>query len=632
MSGNRFRWFGCAALLCLLAGCDPTAPVGASKSAQPQATAPALAPVAAPLQAEPVTAPAPPMPTAEEQKVHTLVQQVEAAYAQGESDYHKGRLPEAKQEFDRAVDLMLASGLDIKNNSELQDEFDRIVDGVNALEMEALKQGNGFVPSEEETPAEVAEDVTFEVDPNIVAKAKADLATTNSDLPLVVNDTVAGVINFFANTKKGHNTLLHSFQRAGRYKAMIQRVMAEEGVPQDLIYLAVAESGFNPRAVGPRTRSGGRAGGMWQFMPRGNYGLVRNSYVDERFDPEKSTRAYARYMKFIYNQLGDWYLSMAGYDWGAGNVQRAVEKTGYADFWELYKRNNLPKETKNYVPEILAAIIIANHPAQYGFDDLTLDPPVLTDTVTINYPVSLRLVSDLVSAPVDELTALNPSLLRSSTPPDASFDLHLPGGMAEVFQQRIAAIPEAKRNAWRYHRVAADDTLASVARTYHVTETELAAANQLRATDKIEGVEALLVPTPPAAEPVHARLYTVRKGDTLVTIADRFGVSLNELRQWNKVPGIKVQPGQRLRVAEPASAPRATAHSHHRAGSQAVEHSSHGAPAKNTTEKSSSSSAQKKKVEPATKRSAPAARARKSTTAGAKKTTARKHNANPKLK
>jgi membrane-bound lytic murein transglycosylase D len=324
MGRLSYRWFGCAVLALPLAGCVPTAPTKAS----PQATAPALVPVVALVQAPPPTASAPPPLSLDQQKTRTLIQQVEAAYAQGESDYHKGRLPEAKQEFDRAVDLMLAAGIDIKSNPELQDEFDRVVDGVNAMEMEALKQGNGFVPKEEETPADVAEDITFEVDPNLVAKAKADLATTNSDLPLVVNDYVASVINFFANTKKGHNTLLHSFQHAGRYKAMIQRVMAEEGVPQDLIYLAVAESGFNPRALNRRSH----AGGMWQFMPRGNYGLVRNSYVDERFDPEKSTRAYARYMKFIYSQLGDWYLSMAGYDWGTGNVQRAVQKTGYADF------------------------------------------------------------------------------------------------------------------------------------------------------------------------------------------------------------------------------------------------------------------------------------------------------------
>jgi membrane-bound lytic murein transglycosylase D len=628
-----FRLFGCAALALSLAGCVPTAPTGASAGARPQATAPALLQAAAP--AAPTPAPAPPPQTVEQQRVRLLIKQVEETYARGEADYHKGRLPEAKQDFDRAVDLMLASGIDIKNDAELQEEFDHVVDEINALEMEALKLGNGFVPSEEETPAEVAQDVTFEVDPKIVAKATADLATTKSDLPLVVNDTVAGVINFFANTKKGHNTLLHSFQRAGRYKAMIQRVMAEEGVPQDLIYLAVAESGFNPKAIGPKTRSGGRAGGMWQFMPRGNYGLVRNAYVDERFDPEKSTRAYARYMKFIYDQLGDWYLSMAGYDWGAGNVQRAVEKTGYADFWELYKRNNLPKETKNYVPEILAAIIIANHPAQYGFDDVTLDPPVLTDTVTINYAVNLRLVSDLVGAPLDELTALNPSLLRTVTPPDASFDLHLPGGMAAVYEQRIAAIPESKRNAWRYHRVATEDTLASVAHAYHVTDVELAAANQLHAHDSIAGLEALLVPAPPAAEPAHAKLYTVRKGDTLVTIADRFGVSLNELRRWNKIPGIKVQPGQRLHVAEPVSVPRSAAHTHRSGGSPASAQDAQAAPAKGAPEKSAPAHAPIKSATSTAKkapaqRSAAAASAKKSGATGAKKSRAHRRAANSK--
>jgi len=609
----EFRLIGCAALALSLAGCLPTAPTGTAT----QATAPAIAPPPPPA---PVAPPAPPPPTPEQQRTTLLIHQVEEAYALGEADYHKGKLPEAKQEFDRAVDLMLLSGLDIKSNAALQEEFDRVVDGVNALEMEALKLGNGFVPKEEETPADVAEDVTFLVDPNLVAKATAELATTKSDLPLVINDYVATYINFFANTQRGHNTLLHSFQHAGRYKAMIQRVMAEEGVPQDLIYLAVAESGFNPRALNRRSH----AGGMWQFMPHGNYGLARNAYVDERFDPEKSTRAYARYMKFIYDQLGDWYLSMAGYDWGAGNVQRAVEKTGYADFWELYKRNNLPKETKNYVPEILAAIIIANHPTQYGFDDLTLDPPVLTDTVTINYPVDLRLVSDLVSAPADELMALNPSLLRGVTPPDAPFDLHLPGGMAAVYEQRIAAIPAGKRNAWRYHRVAREDTLASVAREYRVTEAALAAANQLRVSDEIAGMEALVVPTPPAAAPVHALLYTARRGDTMVTIADRFGVSLNELRRWNRIPGTKVQPGQRLHVADPATAPRATSRTHRGGASNAGASERKAAPAEASSASASSAGARVKSAAPAAKK---AHAHRTASAAAAKKPLAKKPRA-----
>ena len=204
-------------------------------SPAPQAFAPALS---APIQQQqPSQAPAPatlPQSSAQQQRVKTLIQQVDEAYAAGQADYKKGDLLAARRDFDHAVDLMLTSGIDIKATPELQDEFDRIVDQINGLEMEALRQGNGFTPKTEDTPAEAAEEVTFVVDPNIVAKANADLATTKSDLPLVVNDYVAAYINFFANTTKGHNTLLHAFQRAGRYGHMIQRVMSEDGVPQDL--------------------------------------------------------------------------------------------------------------------------------------------------------------------------------------------------------------------------------------------------------------------------------------------------------------------------------------------------------------------------------------------------------------
>jgi membrane-bound lytic murein transglycosylase D len=590
MSWNRFLWAGCLSLILpfalLLTGCPSRQ--AASPAAPPQQV---IAPALTVPQPQPQSAaPAPKPNTAEQQRVQQVIAQAEAAYAHGEADYHKGQLAEAKTQFDQAVDLMLSCGIDIKSNAQLGDEFDKIVDQVNALEMEALKQGNGFVPKEELTPAEAASDVTFAVDPNLVAKARADLATTKSDLPLMVNEYVASFINFFAYTQKGHNTLLHSLERAGLYKGMIQRVLAEEGVPQDLIYQAVAESAFQPRAIGPRTRSGGRAGGMWQFMPYGNYGLSRNEYVDERFDPEKSTRAYARYMKYLYDQLGDWYLAMAAYDWGAGNVQQAVEKTGYADFWELYKRHNLPGETQNYVPEILAAIIIANNPHQYGFDEVTLDPPVLTDTVTVDYSVDLRLVSDLVGAPIDELEALNPSLLRMATPPDEPFDLHLPAGTSTLFDQRIAMIPEDKRNSWRYHPVVAGDTLDSVAREYRVTASDLAEANQLSPDESLSAQQALVVPVPLEAAPsARTRLYTVRRGDTLVTIADRFGVSLAQLRRWNDIPsGTRVETGRRLHIAEPAI--RARTISSRRRSSSTRQMASSALPSGRTSGKSSASS------------------------------------------
>jgi len=531
-----------------LSGCENGQPNLAAQDSKPAVTAPAIQ-VAAPQAAQPVAqAPV----SAEQKRTQLLIEQAERALSSGEVHYRKGQLVQAKTDFDAAVDMMLASGLDIKADPLLDGEFNRILDAVNALEMEALKQGNGFAPAIEPTPADVASDITFEVDPNVVAKAKEELATTKSDLPLVINDYVAGFINSFANSQRGHNTLKHSLERSGKYKAMIQRVLAEEGVPQDLIYLAVAESAFQPRAL----NGGSGAGGMWQFMPHGDYGLARNGYVDERFDPEKSTRAYARYMKFIYDQLGDWYLAMAGYDWGSGNVQRAVQKTGYADYWELYKRNNLPGETKNYVPLILAAIIITKNPTQYGFDDVQLDAPIVYDTVSIDYSVDLRLVSDIVDAPLQELAGLNPSLLRMTTPPAAlltePFALHLPVGTAALYQQRIAEIPEDRRTQWRYHRVAPEDTLASVAQSFHVSVEQLAQVNQLESGVALSSVESLVVPVAPTASPTSRKeSYKARRGDTLVTIADRFGVSLDDLRKWNHLTGNTVTGGQKIRVEAP---------------------------------------------------------------------------------
>jgi len=595
-------------MIALLNGCDAKQPVPPADTTSAQATAPVLAPAAQ------QTAPTPAIAqTPEQRRVQQLIAQVEQSFQSGQQHYREGRLTQAKADFDNSVDLMLASGLDIRADSQLSDEFDRILDAVNALETEALKQGNGFAPAVEPTPADVANDVTFVVDPNLVAKAKQELTTTKSDIPLVINDYVASYINFFANSQRGHNTLKHSLERSGKYKAMIQRVMTEEGVPQDLIYLAVAESGFQPRAV----NAGSGAGGMWQFMPNDKYyGLARNAYVDERFDPEKSTRASARYMKFIYNQLGDWYLAMAGYNWGTGRVQQAVQKTGYADFWELYKRNNLPEQTKNYVPEIIAAIIIAKNPHQYGFDDLNFDPPISYDTVPINYSVDLRLVGDIVDADPQELAALNPSLMRMTTPPPSlltePFDLHVPVGTATLYQQRIAEIPEDRRTSWRYHRVTPEDTLASLARAYRVTVEQLATANQLHTDDTLDNVDALVIPVAPVSAPAsHTEVYRARRGDSLVTIADRFGVSLEDLHRWNHATGNAIVAGQRIRVAEPAHIASRThdkkTASHAHEDKARAKAASHGAakPSSKSNSNTNASAAKKTSSKPASKKQEP---------------------------
>jgi membrane-bound lytic murein transglycosylase D len=548
-----------AAAPLLLTGCVPPGTAVKSPAKPVQATAPPLKPTQpnapAPAATAAATPAAPPVSPASPQ-IQSLIDSVEAAYQSGLENYHAGKLQLAKADFDRAVDLMLTSNFDLKTQPQLRSELDRIVDAVNTLEMEALKQGNGFAPKIEPAPVDIANDVTFPVDPNVKAQAIQELKTTQSDLPLVINDPVAGFISYFS--LKGRGTLIRALERAGRYRDMISTVLAEEKVPQDLIYQAVAESAFQPQIV--NGRSG--AGGMWQFMPYAGYGLTRNGWYDERFDPQKSTRAYARYIKTLYEQLGDWYLAMAAYDWGPGNVQRAVERTGYADFWELYRRNALPLETKNYVPIIIAAAIMAKNPQQYGLQSLSPDPPLVTDIVTTNYSVDLRLVSDVVGAPLQEVADLNPSLLRMSTPGDVPFELHLPAGSKELYDKRIAEIPADKRNQWRFHKVVSGDTLETVAHDYHVTTSEIAFVNQLEAKDDLTGTDSLIIPVPPtASSKSRSTLYKVERGDTLVTVADRFNITVQQLRRWNHLTVAKLEPGRRLYVAEPARVTRSGRHS-----------------------------------------------------------------------
>src|SRR6202045_4901614 len=325
---------------------------------------------------------------------------------------------------------------------------------------------------------EKANEPTPGVDQNVKAKAETEIKFTRSDLPLMMTDQVAGYINYFSN--RGRRTVEGALARSGRYEDMIRRILREEGVPQELIYLAQAESGFHPLAV---SRAGAR--GMWQFMGSRakGYGLERSWWVDDRQDPEKATRAAAHHLKDLYNQFGDWYLAMAAYNSGPGRVQSAVKRTGYADFWELYRRNVLPKETRNYVPIILAVTIMAKNPSQYGLDNITPEQPVPYDTVPISYPVDLRLVAECVDATAEDLLDLNASLLRLTTPKfsdnDGEFDLHLPAGTADKFQTAAPAIQAAKRVWWRYHKVQGWETLASIARTYHTTPKSIAQANNL---------------------------------------------------------------------------------------------------------------------------------------------------------
>ena len=549
-------------LACLLLTSCYTAKEEKPTLPAPQATAPSL-PSPPPAPAPPpvrTPSPAPPLPAVE--TVEQLIARAEAEYARGQSNYAAGHLEAAKDNFDAAFNLLLRGPVGLQNDERLQAEFDKIVEATHQLELQALQAGDGFTEQRfEPAPIDEANSITFPVDPSIKAKAQAELANTHSDLPLMLTDPVASYINYFSS--RGHGTIERALIRRGRYSDMISRIFREERVPQDLMFLAQAESGFQPLAL---SRMGAR--GMWQFMPWDGMhaGLQHNWWVDERQDPEKATRAAARLLKDLFYQFGDWYLAMAAYNSGPGTVQRAVQRTGYADFWELYRRNALPEETRNYVPIILAMTIMAKNPSQYGLDHLLLDPPVASDTVRIHYPIDLRLVAECTDSSTEVLQELNPSLLRMTTPKDMDFDLHLPQGTAAKFQKTVEAIPQEMRVYWRYHRVENGDTLAEIARRYHTTAAAIAEANNLE-DGQLTQDSRLIIPVSPAKSAAgeaesgtavlryskHPTHYTAHRGDTVLSVADQFGIPAGKIRQWNHLKGNVLPAGRSLTIFKPSS-------------------------------------------------------------------------------
>ena len=479
-----------------------------------------------------------PQASATSDPVTDLITRAEEEYQAGLVNGQAGNNEQAKQNFDNALNSLLGSNVDVRSDARLEKEFDRIVEGVNEL----YPSGTGETEAQQKSepaPIDETNGMTPAADAGVKAKAQAEVQSTRSDLPLMMTDQVAGYITYFSN--RGRGVFERAFARSGRYHDMIVSTLKQEGVPQDLIYLAQAESGFHPLAV---SRVGAR--GIWQFMGSRakGYGLSHDMWVDDRQDPEKSTRAAARHLKDLYAQFGDWYLAMAAYNSGPGTVQAAVKRTGYADFWELYRRNVLPKETRNYVPIILAVTIMTKNPSQYGLNDVVMETPTAYDSVTIDYPVDLRLVADCLNTTVSDLQDLNPRLLRLTTPRQGEFELHLPPGRKQEYLTTIASIPPDMRLWWRYHRVQSGETLASLARTYHTTVKAITEANHLEGGE-IETEAKVVIPIAPGKHPsndtaTYARRitrYKVRHGDTVDSVAENFGVSAQMLRRWNGIRG-----------------------------------------------------------------------------------------------
>jgi membrane-bound lytic murein transglycosylase D len=521
-----------------------------SSGSKKVAVSPPVLNVPPPVQ-PPVVKTAPPAATlkpAAPDAVDALIAKVDAVYGEGMKQYHAGNLQQAKQDFDKALGLLLESGEDIQNNSRLNAEFNKLVENTYGLEASASANGDTLSQHDyEPPPIESFAGLTFPVDPKVRQRAEQELISVRSDLPLVTNDYVLSFLTYFQNGGQGY--IENILKRVGMYGPMIFGVLRKYGLPRDLIYLAAAESGFNPHAV---SRAG--ATGIWQFMASRarEYGLVLNQYEDQREDPLKSTDAAARHLRDLYKEFGDWYLAMAAYDAGPLNVQRAIERTGYANYWKLRELHALPRETQNYVPIFIATALIAKDPKAYGFE-VPPDAPLDPDQVVVTVPTDLRLVAELLDQPVKELERLNPGLLTWATPLNqSSYVLNLPHGTKGLYEKRIVEVPPSKRVWWRAVKVEDGDTLAAIAQKYRVTRTALADANHLDPGDDPEIGAHLILPLPPGREPVYRRgryyRYRIRSGDTLGGIARRYHVSVASLRRWNHLRGSVIVAGRTLQV------------------------------------------------------------------------------------
>ena len=396
-----------------------------------------------------------------------------------------------------------------------------------------------------------------------------DNALPVSDIPLTLNNKVEYMLNFFQTS--GRKSFAKWLSRSERYIPMMKEVLKKEGLPEDLVYVAMIESGFSPHAY-----SVASAVGPWQFISGTGkrYSLRIDPWIDERRDPLKSSVAAALYLKQLYTLFNnDWYLATAGYNAGENKILRAINMYNTRDFWQISQGGYLARETKDYVPKLLAAAIIAKEPARYGFADVAYLPPIEFDTVTIPTRTDLDLAARLIDVPLQAIRDLNPELRRWCTPPDyPDYQLKVPKGKKAQFEAEYARIPEGQRYAEKMvhvrYRASKKDTLDSVAQKYGITSEVLAEINSLPAESRIAG-KTLKVPVPLAAldySPGHKRgsegvvtaeksvfkkYYTVQKGDTLASVSKKFNVSTSILQAWNNLKGrFALKPGKRIVVAK----------------------------------------------------------------------------------
>jgi membrane-bound lytic murein transglycosylase D len=428
------------------------------------------------------------------------------------------------------------------------------------VEQEGRLQGD-VEPEPEKTKAQELKDLKLlgKWEQGVPA-AEYSVEEVEYDFPVTMNRQVQYYLDFFSGKHRKSFALWLS--RSGRYLPMIHEHLRAAGLPEDLVYLAMIESGFNERAY-----SRARAVGVWQFIkPTGrNYGLRINGYVDERRDPIKSTQAAVSYLSELYNEFDSWYLAVAAYNAGEGKIRRAIKKYKTTDFWEIAQGRYLKLETKRYVPKLIAAIMIAKEPEKYGFDNIVFEPPLAYETVKVPRWTSIKavaLASDLDPA---ELKKYNNELRKDFTPPDrTSYAFKVPQGKKTDVEKNLPRVQAVVSTGFKTHKVKKNETLNSICRRYGLTKTVVLKSNNLRSAGLQPGqrlripyqtVKYEMLPEGRVAKGYLAAeadsgnfvLHKVRPGETVYELSRLYSVPIHLIAAWNDINDIsRIRAGQQL--------------------------------------------------------------------------------------
>jgi len=388
------------------------------------------------------------------------------------------------------------------------------------------------------------------------------------DIPIVINEKVEQFIQYFQMTAKSNFS--NWLARSEKYIPFMRNLLKENGLPEDLVYMALIESGFNPYAY-----SRSKASGPWQFiyLTGKRYGLRSNWWIDERRDPEKSTIAAAKYLKDLYDMFECWYLAAAGYNAGEKKIATAMKRYRTEDFWELTKYGYLKRETKDYVPQMIAAALIAKDPEKYGFVGIEYQEPLCYEKVKVPEVTDLRLIAKACEVPLEEIKDLNPELSRGCTPPHyPDYEIKIPFGKKELFLKNFATLSPGERFQFKTHQVKRGDSLPKIAKLHRVDLEPILELNRLHKKSPLSVGMDLLVPLPKEQGPKPDRItmkksngmdqhpkpiettYTIKKGDSLWSIANAMGVNIGALNRWNNLyPEKKLMPGDKLKIRMPTT-------------------------------------------------------------------------------